>query len=99
MKFILLAIGAALALAACSTAAASSSAAPPQWALTATCGVTVVDGQTGIGVVMSTVWDTPVYVRQVKADWYGTVVTVNADRSIPVGGQVEVDQPLPPSLY
>lgn len=90
-----------VALAACSSPAP---AAPSPPRLDASCGVTVVNAQTGISVVMWQPADSgkAIYVHAVTADWYGTNVTVKVNRSVPWlpdNGNVEVDQPLPPSLY
>jgi hypothetical protein len=102
MRTVTACLTAALAAAALAVTACGSPAPPPPPRLLATCGVTVVDAQTGISVVM---WQPSgagkaIYVRQVTADWYGTVVTVKADLDVPPGDvNVEVDQALPSSLY
>jgi hypothetical protein len=77
---------------------------PPPAVLRASCGVTVVDAATGISVVMWQSQDSgkAIYVHTVTADWYGTDVAVKVNRRVswlPDNGYVEVDQPLPPSLY
>lgn len=101
MKRILLG-GALLVLAACTGPAHSTPAVAPE--LMISCSVTVVSGRTGISVVMWQLADSgkAVYVHQVTADWYGTDVTVKIGRSVPWlpgNGSVEVDRPLPASLY
>lgn len=96
-----------ISAAACGAASWSGDAVPAPGtrpALDASCGITEVNAQTGISVVLWQPYDagTSVYVHTVRADWYGTDVTVKIDRNVPWmadDGITEVDQALPPSLY
>ena len=96
---------AAAAVAVTVTACGSTSPAPDtKPALAYSCGITVVSAQTGISVVLWQPYNSgkTIYVHQVTADWYGSDVTVKVNRRIswlPDNGNVEVDKPLPPSMY